>query len=96
MSLGPLVPQNSEGSHELQPAVPAEFLRPLNSGLYNVLPSQESMLREYMRVLIKRKYLVVAVVVGIFMAVAMAVTRTIRLAVGRTQVRSGSGKALAV
>ena len=32
----------------------------------------------------------------IFMAVAMAVTRTIRLAVGRTQVRSGSGKALAV
>jgi succinoglycan biosynthesis transport protein ExoP len=75
MSLGPLVPQNSEGSHELQPAVPAEFLRPINSGLYNVLPSQESMLREYMRVLIKRKYLVVAVVVGIFMAVAIASLR---------------------
>ena len=31
----------------------------------------------------------------IFMAVAMAVTRTIRLAVGRNQVRSGSAKALA-
>jgi succinoglycan biosynthesis transport protein ExoP len=75
MSLGPLVPQNSEGSHELQPAVPSEFLRPINSGLYNVLPSQESMLREYMRVLIKRKYLVVAVVVGIFMAVAIASLR---------------------
>src|SRR5450755_2475149 len=75
MSLGPLVPQNSEGSHELQPAVPSEFLRPINSGLYNVLPSQESMLREYMLVLIKRKWMVTAVVVGIFMAVAIASLR---------------------
>jgi hypothetical protein len=32
----------------------------------------------------------------IFMAVAMAVTRTIRLAVGRTQVRHGSANRLAV
>jgi hypothetical protein len=32
----------------------------------------------------------------IFMAVAMAVTRTIRLAVGRTQVRRGSANELAV
>ncbi len=32
----------------------------------------------------------------IFMAVAMAVTRTIRLAVGRAQVRRGSANQLAV
>ncbi len=85
MSLGPLVPRNNDprtdgsqnggGSHELQSAVSAEFLRPVNSALYNVLPSQESTLREYMRVLIKRKWLVIAVVGGIFMVVAVASLR---------------------
>lgn len=79
MSLGPLVPRsndprNNDGSRELPPAE-AEFLRPLHSALYNVLPSQESTLREYMRVLIKRKWMVIAVIVGIFMAVAIASLR---------------------
>ncbi len=77
MSLGPLVPRsdvprNNDGSHELQPSLPAEFLRPIGSALYNVLPSQESTLREYMRVLIKRKWMVISVVVGIFTVVAVA------------------------
>ena len=44
MSLGPLVPRNDgplhDGSRELQPAGSAEFLRPIGSALYNVLPSQ--------------------------------------------------------
>jgi exopolysaccharide transport family protein len=40
-----------------------------------VLPSQESTLREYMRVLIKRKWMVTAVIVGIFMTVAVASLR---------------------
>ncbi len=79
MSLGPLVPRNDgplhDGSRELQPAGSAEFLRPIGSALYNVLPSQESMLREYIRVLIKRKWMVLSVVAGIFMAVAVASLR---------------------
>lgn len=80
MSLGPLVPRsndprNGDGLRELQPGGPAEFLRPLGSALYNVLPAQESTLREYMRVLIKRKWMVLAVVAGIFMAVAVASLR---------------------
>ena len=90
MSLGPLVPRsdvprNNDGPHELQPAGPAEFLRPLGSSLYNVLPSQESTLREYMRVLIKRKWMVSAVVVGIFLVVAVASLRQTPIyeAVGR-------------
>jgi hypothetical protein len=70
MSLGPLVPRSdiprgSEGTRDLQPPA-AEFLRPI-SALYNALPSQESTLREYMRVLIKRKWMVIAVIVAIFM-----------------------------
>ncbi len=97
MSLGPLVPRSNDprsdvprndGSRELQPAEPAEFLRPIHSALYNVLPSQESTLREYMRVLIKRKWMVIAVVVGIFMAVAIASLRQTPVyeAVGRIAV----------
>ena len=78
MSSGPLVPrgnENSNGSHELKPAVPAEFLRPIGSSLYNVLPSQDSTLREYLRVLIKRKWMVISVIVGIFLIVAVASLR---------------------
>jgi len=75
MSLGPLVPRNNNGSRELLPGEPAEFLRPIGSALYNVLPSQESTLREYMRVLIKRKWMVMAVVAGIFTVVAVASLR---------------------
>src|SRR5271157_3005773 len=93
MSLGPLVPRSdvprsNDGLRELQPGEPAEFLRPIGSALYNVLPSQESTLREYMRVLIKRKYMVIAVVVGIFMAVAIASLRQTPVydAVGRIAV----------
>src|SRR5271155_2012576 len=81
MSSGPLVPRSNDprsdllrndGSRELQPP---EFLRPIGSALYNVLPSQESALREYMRVLIKRKWMVIAVVSGIFMVIAVASLR---------------------
>jgi succinoglycan biosynthesis transport protein ExoP len=80
MALGPLVPRNNDprtadGSHELQLGDTPEFLRPLASGIYEVLPSQESTLREYMRVLIKRKWMVIAVIVGVFMSVAIASLR---------------------
>jgi len=91
MSLGPLVPRSdiprgSEGTRDLQPPA-AEFLRPI-SALYNALPSQESTLREYMRVLIKRKWMVIAVIVAIFMAVALASLRQTPIydAVGRIAV----------
>src|SRR5208282_2634437 len=75
MSLGPLVPRNGDGARELTPGEPAELLKPFGSALYNVLPAQESTLREYMRVLIKRKWMVISVVSGIFIAVAVASLR---------------------
>jgi succinoglycan biosynthesis transport protein ExoP len=97
MSLGPLVPRSNDprsdlarndGSRELQPP---EFLRPIGSALYNVLPSQESTLREYMRVLIKRKWMVIAVVSGIFIVVAVASLRQTPIyeATGRIVVNKG-------
>ena len=101
MSLGPLVPRsdvprNNNGSRELPAGEPAEFLRPIPSALYNVLPSQESTLREYMRVLIKRKWMVIAVVVGIFMAVAIASLRQTPIyeAVGRIVVNKADSNLL--
>jgi exopolysaccharide transport family protein len=79
MSLGPLVPRNdgplNDGSRELQPAAPAEFLRPIGSSLYNMMPTQDSALREYTRVLIKRKWLVLSVMAAIFIVVAVASLR---------------------
>jgi succinoglycan biosynthesis transport protein ExoP len=91
MSLGPLVPRSDipkghDGTHDLHPPA-AEFLRPI-SALYNALPPQESTLREYMRVLIKRKWMVTGVIVAIFMAVAIASLRQTPIydAVGRIAV----------
>jgi len=74
MAFGPLAPRGSDELREFRPSE-GELLRPLGSTLYNVLPTQESSLREYMRVLIKRKWLVISCIVGIFAAVAIASLR---------------------
>ena len=102
MSLGPLVPRgdvprSNDGLRELLPGEPAEFLRPIGSALYNVLPPQESTLREYMRVLIKRKWMVIAMIVGIFMAVAVASLRQTPVydAVGRIAVNKADPNLIA-
>src|SRR5208283_5477455 len=75
MASGPLVPRNDDEMRELRPAEATELLKPLGSALYNVLPAQESNLREYLRVIIKRKWLVIASIVGIFAAVGIASLR---------------------
>lgn len=87
MAFGPLVPRN-DGFREMQSAEPAELIKPLGSGLYTVLPTQESVLREYLRVLIKRKWIILSCVVGIFAAVAIASLRQTPIyeAVGRIAV----------
>jgi exopolysaccharide transport family protein len=87
MALGPLVPHN-EGFREIQPAEHTELIKPVGPGLYTVLPSQESALREYLRVLLKRKWIILACLVGIFAAVAIASLRQTPVyeAVGRIAV----------
>lgn len=75
MALEPLVPRSNDGLREVHPAEAAELLKPIGSALYNVLPAQESTMREYLRVLIKRKWLVICCVVGIFAVVAIASLR---------------------
>ncbi len=75
MTSGPLVPVNNPEVREFPANDAMELLKPLGSSLYNALPAQESSLREYLRVLIKRKWLVISCVLGIFAAVAIASLR---------------------
>src|ERR1700722_3948754 len=70
MDSGPLVPRGPT-LHEMQ-AVGADFGRGATPQVYPELLSQESALGEYVRVLIKRKWTVVACLVTIFSLVAIA------------------------
>ena len=71
MDSGPLVPANNPTVREIQPAG-ADFGRPISARVYPELPSQESALGEYIRVLIKRKWTVLACLATIFSVVAIA------------------------
>jgi len=74
MDSGSLIPANGRTLHE----IPAPYLldpnRPLESSYYP--PAQESPLRDYLRVLIKRKWVVITSIVVIFLAVAIASLRS--------------------
>jgi capsular exopolysaccharide synthesis family protein len=59
---------------DIQPIEPTDLLKPLGAGFYPV-PSEESTLREYLRVLIKRKWIVASCIIGIVSAVGIASLR---------------------
>jgi polysaccharide biosynthesis transport protein len=79
MDSGPLIQSNGNNLREAQPAFAAEFQRHLGPNLYATLPSQDSMVREYLRVLIKRKWVVLATLVVIFGVVFIATMRATRI-----------------
>jgi Chain length determinant protein len=68
MDSGHLVRGTTSAIREVPPTGPFEFGPPLQPWL----PSQESALREYFRVLIKRKWTVIGCLVTIFSLVAIA------------------------
>src|SRR5271170_6742423 len=71
MDSGPLVPSNAPIVHEMQP-LGADLGRSAGPRIYPELLSQESALGEYVRVLVKRKWTVLACLVTIFSLVAIA------------------------
>jgi exopolysaccharide transport family protein len=71
MDSGPLVHANSPLIREMQP-LGAELGRPSGPRVYPELLSQESALGEYFRVLVKRKWTVLACLITIFAVVAIA------------------------
>lgn len=75
MESGPLVPANSSMVREMQSSPGFDLGRPVGPHIYPQLPPHESTLGEYVRVLIKRKWLVVTCLGVIFSVVAIASLR---------------------
>src|SRR6185312_9848432 len=78
MDSGPLIPVNGQALREVQVDHPIELNRQLGPS-YLLLPGQDSALREYLRVLIKRKWLVISCLAIIFGVVALATLRSTRI-----------------
>jgi succinoglycan biosynthesis transport protein ExoP len=76
MDSGPLIHTSGQIPHEIQPSFPIEFNRQPGPSIYPSLPTQDSVLREYLRVLIKRKWVVIISLAVIFSAVAIATLRS--------------------
>ena len=75
MEFGPLVPANNPVVREMQPAAGFELARQSVPPIYPQPPSHESVVGEYLRVLIKRKWIVVGCLGTIFSLVAIASLR---------------------
>src|SRR5580658_170296 len=76
MDSGPLVPINSQILRELQPPPLIEFNRNATANAYPGIPAQDSLLREYLRVLIKSKWIVIGSVVLVVGVVAISTLRS--------------------
>src|SRR5947208_8618630 len=79
MDASQMIPGNGQGLREAPPILPIELSRPAAPTYYPQLQAQDSMLREYLRVLIKRKWVVISSVLIIFGVVVTATMRTTRI-----------------
>ena len=77
MDPGALIPSGSQSIRELQPFPPLEISQQLGPGIYSAVPAQDSVLREYLRVLIKRKFVVISCILVIFLMVLVATLRMV-------------------
>jgi polysaccharide biosynthesis transport protein len=76
MDSGPLVPLNGQILGERQPLFPIEYNHDIRPGAYPGVTAQDSLLREYMRVLIKSKWVVIASVALVVGVVTISTLRT--------------------
>src|SRR5579862_6825865 len=80
MDFGPLVSANNPIVREMQPAQALDLGRPGAPQIYpQLLPSHESAVGEYLRVLVKRKWLVLTCLATIFSLVAIASLRMTKI-----------------
>ena len=79
MDSGPLIPVNGQALREVQVDHPIELNRQLGPSYLARYPAQDSVLREYLRVLIKRKWVVISCLAIIFGVVALATLRSTRI-----------------
>src|SRR5215475_3025448 len=78
MDSGSLVPSNSHNIREFRSDFAADLNRPL-APIIHALPTQESVLRDYFRILRKRLWVVVTCVAVIVGAIAIATLRSTRI-----------------
>lgn len=78
MGSGPLLPDFGQSPREVPLAFPMEFSRQLGTR-YPLNSTQDSILREYLRVLIKHKWVVLSSIVIIFGVVTIATLRSTRI-----------------
>jgi len=76
MDSGPIIPLNGQIIRATQPSFPVEFDRNTAPGGYPGMPAQDSPLREYVRVLIKSKWVVVASVALVVGVVTISTLRS--------------------
>ncbi len=76
MDSGPLVPVNGQILREPQPPPPIKFNRNSAPGGYPPVPTQDSLAREYLRVLFKNKWIVVGSLVLVMGVVAISTLRS--------------------
>ena len=76
MDSGPLVPMNGQILREVHPPLPIEFNRNAAPGGYPAIPTQDSLLREYLRVLIKNKWVVIGSLLLVMGVVAISTLRS--------------------
>jgi len=72
MDSGPLIQANNAIVREMQPAPGFDLSRPTGPRLYPEMPSHDSTIGEYLRVLVKRKWIVLSCLITIFAVVAIA------------------------
>src|SRR5712671_5935586 len=72
MDSGPLIQANNAIVREMQPAPGFDLGRPAGPRLYPEIPSHDSAIGEYLRVLVKRKWIVLSCLITIFAVVAIA------------------------
>src|SRR5581483_1747617 len=77
MDPGALIPSGSQPIRDLQPLPPLEITQQMGPGIYASVPPQDSVLREYLRVLIKRKFVVISCIVVVFLMVLVATLRMV-------------------
>lgn len=70
-----LIPANTRALSEVHTVVPSGFSQQLAPSVYTNIPAQDSVLREYLRVLIKRKFIIAASLIVIFLLVLVATLR---------------------
>ena len=79
MDSGPSLQVNGQIMREIPPAIPADFQRQLLLDRDSLFPSQESVLRDYFRILLKRRWVVLTSLGVIFGIVAIATLRSTRI-----------------